>query len=93
MTKTQSRVLRALDLLNEVTRSEYEERGIDMSGSEIAGHGWKSLLSAVGVVSTGRRSSERQISEAIRGLVEMEKVEKVVISGGLGQGMTLYRKL
>lgn len=73
-TKTESRVLRAIRLLDEVAADEYKNVP-DVTATRFL-HGWTSILSAVRTVSNGRASSDRQVSDALRKLVERGLVEK-----------------
>lgn len=91
LTKTESRVLRALRLIEqtEVERINEAARvfGLDPYNGEgvLAG-----FLTAVETVTIGRRSSELQISDALNRLAGRELIEQTTVNG-MGGSLALYR--
>lgn len=87
MNKTQGRVLQAIRLLDEVAIDEYKSNPDEsIRAARHFLHSYTSIRSAVEIVSNGRRSSARQISDALAALVANGTLEKSIIANA----MTLY---
>lgn len=78
MTKSEYRVLSAMKLLDNA--AGYNEHCL---------HGLKSIISAVHIVSTGRKSSELQIVDALAKLAAAGKIKADPVTG-MGGTMRLW---
>lgn len=88
MTIAESRVLRAINLLDREARNYYA--GVPEAQDAVHFlHGYKSILDAVRVVSIGRKSSERNIYTALANLVERGHLEASA-AGGMGGSIRLW---
>jgi hypothetical protein len=89
-TKSEARVLRAIELLDRVARDEYANHpDEDVRAQTRFLHSLRSIVDGVAVVSTGRKSSDMNISRALDNLVRRGVIERSSVAG-LGGGMTLY---
>lgn len=90
---TETRVLQAIELSEQVARRDYENAGWEARGGDPTPQHWllgfDSIKLSARIVANRRKSSERDLYSALQKLVARGLVEKSTVRG-MGGGLTLY---
>jgi hypothetical protein len=76
-TRAQSRILQGMRLMDEAAVADYADNPDEqVRAARQFLHGWNSIMIGVKVITHGRKSSDRQLSDALRSLVASGEVIK-----------------